>query len=72
MSALDAEFIESKVLPIVMAFAGGVLLHSVCADYRTDTRLAAARNTIHQLQMHADACAPTYANAYLYPQEVTK
>ncbi|WP_159098080.1 hypothetical protein [Parazoarcus communis] len=72
MSVLDAEFIESKVLPLVIAFAGGVLLHSICADYRMDTRLAAARNTIYQMQTRADACAPTYANAYLYPQEVTK
>lgn len=72
MSIFDAEVIESEVLPIVLAFAAGVLMHSICADYRDASRLIDARNTIHHLQVRADECNRTYSNAYIYPQEVSK
>lgn len=49
-TCLRAEFIESRVLPVVLAFAFGVLVHDIAGDAEVDR----ARIQARQAFLYAD------------------
>lgn len=62
------DIIETKVLPLVLAFAAGVLVHDVMDEHRYMDLLDQAKHALVAAQAYADACGPGVAVSDIAPE----
>lgn len=59
------EFCETRVLPLVLAFACGVLVTDVIREHRDARALAIARRAMAVVETYREACVPVFPPAEL-------
>lgn len=60
MTRPSTQFVEQRVLPLVLAFAAGVLVMDVAQDRRESDLVAIAEHAVAVAERYHDACGPVW------------
>lgn len=66
------EFCETRLLPLVMAFACGVLAMDFAQEHRETRALDIARRAIAVAEAYRDACGPVWPPAELAAADLAR